>query len=308
MTDDVRLAFAHPIERAVATAGEDPADRIMLRDHIRDVEIGAFQAERGTRQRVKFNVVVEVAPLGDLQDLDDDVDRILSYDALIEAIDYELGAERLNLLETLAARIAERVLLSPLAQRVFVRIEKLDKGPFTLGVEIVRSQTRAPIRPVEDEALPHPRVVLLSNTAIGDTRLAGFLDALVATDMPAILCVGLGDMPAPQVGHPMAQRRVDLLAMEQNAWALAARDARCVVVESRTELDWGLKNGQLSVWAPSRLVLDATDKPESHAPGVLALWLAEHFHGAEVVSVGLPLPEGAGLPVRVLAELDAAAL
>ena len=39
----------------------------------------------------------------------DDVDRILSYDRVTEAIDAELGAERLNLLETLAARVAERI-------------------------------------------------------------------------------------------------------------------------------------------------------------------------------------------------------
>ena len=97
MSDETRLAFAHPSERAAATASNsDPLDRISLRDHIREVEIGAFQAERGLRQRISCNVVVEVVPMGD--HLDDDVDRILSYDTLIEAIDYELKAERLNLL------------------------------------------------------------------------------------------------------------------------------------------------------------------------------------------------------------------
>jgi dihydroneopterin aldolase len=34
-------------------------DRISLRDYI-EVEIGAFQQERGHLQRIKFNVVVEV--------------------------------------------------------------------------------------------------------------------------------------------------------------------------------------------------------------------------------------------------------
>src|SRR5574343_345515 len=113
MTSDIRLAFAHPEERAVASASADPRDRISLRDHVVEVEIGAFQQERGTRQRIQFNVVVEVRPQP--QPLDDDVDKILSYDRITEAIAAELAAERLNLLETLASRMAERIMGEPQA-------------------------------------------------------------------------------------------------------------------------------------------------------------------------------------------------
>ena len=63
MSSDIHLAFAHPSERSAATARPGPLDRISLRDHIVEVEIGAFQQERGTTQRVCFNVVVEIAPL-----------------------------------------------------------------------------------------------------------------------------------------------------------------------------------------------------------------------------------------------------
>ena len=87
MSKEVRLAFAHPSERAEAMAGDNPLDRISLRDHIVDVEIGAFQAERGVTQRICFNVVVEVQPL--TGPVDDDVDRILSYDRVTEAIAVE---------------------------------------------------------------------------------------------------------------------------------------------------------------------------------------------------------------------------
>ena len=117
MTSDTRLAFAHPSERAAATAGPEPLDRISLRDHIVEVEIGAFQAERGVTQRICFNVVVEVQPL--TGPVDDDVDRILSYDRVTEAIAYELSDERLNLLETLAERVADRILLERQAMRGF---------------------------------------------------------------------------------------------------------------------------------------------------------------------------------------------
>ncbi len=300
MTTDIRLAFAHPEERAVASASADPRDRISLRDHIVEVEIGAFQQERGTRQRVQFNVVVEVRPQP--QPLDDDVDKILSYDRITEAIAAELSAERLNLLETLAARIAERILAEPQAMRVFVRVEKLDRGPGKLGVEIVRSRAEAPVRAVGSdgtEEAVHPLVVYLDNAAIEDAGLSARLDGLQARGVPVILAVGLPDGPQPVTGHKPTQRRVDLLAIEQNAWRLAAKDDRCVVVATRTEIDWAVKRGQMIVWAPSKLVLDAVDGPQGREPVALALWLAEVMAASGLVVHGdVALPAGSRVPVE----------
>ncbi len=301
MTSDTRLAFEHPSARSEA-AGQPgrPPDRISLRDHVVDADIGAFQQERGRRQRLAFNVVVEVAPPG--RPLDDDVDRILSYDTITEAIAHELAEERLNLLETLADRVADRILQAPQALRVFVRIEKLDRGPGALGVEIVRSRGETPPMAAVDGDVPHPRVVHLSNAAIASHSLAAVLDALQASGQPAILCVGPPDAPRPETGHAMTQRRIDLLAIEQNAWVLAARDPRCVVVATRTELDWAMKHGTISVWAPSKIVLDAVDGP-SAAPrdaGALTAWFAQLMQATELVMAGADLPQTA-LPVRSLA-------
>lgn len=138
MKNEIKLAFSHPVERSISNISDIELDRISLRDHIVEVEIGAFQSERGLTQRICFNVVVEVKPVH--QVIDDDVDKILSYDKVTEAISDEVCAERVNLLETLAQRIADRVLIEPQAYRVFVRIEKLDRGPGALGVEIVRTE------------------------------------------------------------------------------------------------------------------------------------------------------------------------
>ncbi len=291
MSDETRLAFAHPSERAKATAGNDPLDRISLADHEREVEIGAFQQERGLLQRVRFNVVVEVRSAADPDA--DDVDRILSYDTIVEAIDHELQAERLNLLETLAARIAERILVHPLAARCFVRIEKLDRGPFALGVEIVRTAPERPRLSLLKEGAPHPLVVFLSNAAIAREDLPALLDRLEEQGAPLILCVGRPDGPIPQAAHAMPQRRIDLLAIEQNAWILASRDDRCVVVDSRTELDWAMKHGRISVWAPSKLVLDSVDGPQtSDREGEpLAAWLAERFEAREMLFFGGDVPD-----------------
>ncbi|MFC7703934.1 dihydroneopterin aldolase [Plastorhodobacter daqingensis] len=289
MTTDIRLAFAHPEERAEATAGADPRDRISLRDHVVEVEIGAFQTERGKTQRVCFNIVVEVRPHP--APIEDDVDRILSYDRITEAIAAELAAERLNLLETLAARIAERILAEPQAMRVFVRIEKLDRGPGALGVEIVRSRAEAPMQAAAGDgslADLQPIVVCLDNAAIAAPDLSQRLDALLGRGRPLVLTVGLPAEALPQVEPRAVQRRIDLLGIEQNAWRLAARDGRCLVVGSRTEIDWALRNGRMIVWAPSKLVLDAVDGPKASArDGVaLALWLAETLAADRLLVMG----------------------
>jgi 7,8-dihydroneopterin aldolase/epimerase/oxygenase len=296
MTSDIRLAFAHPEERAAASAGADPRDRISLRDHVVEADIGAFQQERGTKQRLRFNVVVEVRPHP--APLEDDVDRILSYDRITEAIAAELAEERLNLLETLAEKVAERVLAEPQAMRAFVRIEKLDRGPGALGVEIARSRAEAPTSAEDDsgamQAL-HPLVVYLDNATIAAADLAARLDQWQARGLPVILTVGLPDFPRPETGHRPTQRRIDMLAI---AWVLAARDDRCVVVSTRTEIDWAMKHGRMIVWAPSKLVLDAVDGPHSREPVALALWLAEMTAAAGMIVHGdVTVPAGSRVAV-----------
>lgn len=288
MSDEITQAFRHPSERAKALAGDPPRDRISMTEHRREVEIGAFQSERGVTQTVQFDVVVEVETRA--EGAVDDVDRILSYDTIIEAIDAALAAERVNLLETLAARIADHILAHPLAARCIVRIGKLDRGPYVLGVEILRNapEGRRNMRLLQPGA-PHPVVVFLSTSALARDDMGDLLDALDGSDAPLILCV---DRPAalpPQAAHAMPQRRIDLLAIEQSAWVLAARDPRCVVVESRTELEWAMRQGQISVWAPSKLVLDAVEGPPSNLtdPCRLALWLASAFDAQSVMAFGV---------------------
>ncbi len=291
-------AFDSLDARASVNGQANVNDRISLRDHIVTVEIGAFQAERGTTQRVSFDVVVEVAPPPG--PIDDHVDRILSYDTITQAISHELAAGRLNLLETLAERICQRILAEPQAQRVHVRIQKLDRGPGALGVEIVRSkatgeQDNAPT----GVSPPDPWVVFLSNAAIASQNLSGWIDNLGAMQKPVILCVGAGDVAAPVSDAKPTQRHIDLLAVDQNAWVLAGRDARCVVVDTKTELDWGLRNNQISVWAPSRIILDAVDAPPID-PMALVQWFAGQMGAECLVLIGAPAVICENLAVMVV--------
>jgi dihydroneopterin aldolase len=247
-----------------------------------------------------FNIVVEVRP--QVSPVEDDVDRIMSYDRITEAISDELATQRVNLLETLAEHIAERILAAPQAMRAFVRIEKLDRGPFKLGVEIVRTRAAQPVTTqTGDQVALHPVVVYLGNAQIEAPELQTRIAALAETGVPVILCVGLPDKPVPQVGITAVQRRIDLLAIEENAWVLASRNRNWMVVESRTEIDWAIRQGNVIIWAPTKLVLDTPDGPLDRAANgpALALWLAETLAARSlVVPQGLSLSAGSRVPVE----------
>ena len=166
------------------------------------------------------------------------------------------------------------------------------RGPFSLGVEIVRARDGVAGAGQDHIEAPHPRAVYLSNAALASPFFSDWIDQLADRDAPLIICVGQSDVPAPQSQNMLAQRRIDLLAIEQNAWALAARDYRCKVVATRTELDWAMKNGQVCVWAPSKIVLDAVDGPSASPRDALALvaWFAAEMTATELVVIGDEAP------------------
>ena len=275
------------------------ANRLLLGNYIRQAEIGAFDEERGVEQTLRFNLSVETtapdAPGGD------DVDGILSYDTLVQTIDAVLAGERLDLLETLAERICDRLLDRDRISQVHLRIEKLDRGPFSLGIEIERSRPAAApelcdLARAMGEAAGAPVVAVVDDEAAGQARLIEWCDALLAEGRPVILA----PCPAPGAGvhattprradTAAAQRQIDLLAMEQLAWTIAARDPRCRVVESRTELQYAIDKAFLAVWAPARIVRRARE-PEVRdqlSGAELAKWFAGLLGAERVVTLGQP--------------------
>ncbi|TNC74602.1 dihydroneopterin aldolase [Rubellimicrobium roseum] len=288
--DEIRQAFGHPLARSEATATR-PLDRISLRDHVVAVEIGAFEVERGVTQRLRFDIVVEVAPQSDAGD---DVDRILSYDRLTEAVAAELSRERLALLETLAERVAARILREPQAERAFVRIQKLDRGPGDLGVEIVRIRDDQ----LQEHEMPkglNPRVVLLGESEAASPGFSSTLRLLKADDVPLVLVAPAAK--APGAATPEAQDRMDLLAADQGAWLLAGRHPELVVAATRTEVDWNLRHGRTVVWAPFKLALD--QGWQGNDPLYRTIMFAWSLDAAEVVLIGHPLKGLMEAPVRV---------
>jgi dihydroneopterin aldolase len=116
-------------------------DRVFVHDLVLDVEIGVYTHEKGVAQRVRFSVDVDLVPAS--QALNDDIGRAFDYDTIIKGIKASVGRGHINLVETLAEEVARRCLVHPRAARVTVKVEKLDKGPGAVGVEIVRSKAEA---------------------------------------------------------------------------------------------------------------------------------------------------------------------
>ncbi|MGB0497303.1 MAG: dihydroneopterin aldolase [Rubricella sp.] len=228
-------------------------DRIFLAEHVREVEIGAFGEERGHRQRLRFDITLDVAP--DRAGLSDDVDRVLSYDLILAAIDAGLAAERLSLLETLAERIAAFCLEHPKVALARVRIEKLDRVPGALGVEIVR---REGVLPAPETTAPRAALHLLGLRGIP----------------PAPAMIALHDShPVEAAEHA---RRIALLRMDEAAWAFAADDPGMIVAATRTEAEHAVLTGKIAVIAPMRLVLDAPEADPAPETG-LAAWIARRL-------------------------------
>jgi dihydroneopterin aldolase len=127
--------------RISTTGGKgEPLDRIFVRDYVLNVEIGVHHHEKGVTQRVRFSVDVDITPSTDA--LDDDIGRTFDYDFVINGIKSIIARGHINLVETLAEEVAQHCLEHPRVERVAVTIEKLDKDPGAVGVEIIRSKTR----------------------------------------------------------------------------------------------------------------------------------------------------------------------
>ena len=122
------------------TGTDVPYDRVFVHDLVLDAEIGVYTHEKGVTQRARFSVDIEVAPSDEA--IEDQIDRVLDYDMIIETIKDALAQGHINLVETLADEIATRCLANPRAASVKVKIEKLDKQPGAVGVEIVRRRER----------------------------------------------------------------------------------------------------------------------------------------------------------------------
>ena len=122
-------------------------DHVFVRDFVVSAQIGAYDFERGIRQRVVFDVEALVWRAGAHPD---DMRSIFSYDLILDAIRLVVGRGHLDFVETLAEEVAAVLLQHARVRSVRVGIRKLDVIEGAVGVEIRRERASgsADVRPV----------------------------------------------------------------------------------------------------------------------------------------------------------------
>ncbi len=129
--------------RKAASKSRQIGDGIFVRDFVVDCNVGVYAEEQGVTQKVRFTVEARLAK--DVFSVDDKMAEVPSYADIIDAIVALARGGHINLVETFAERIAERVLSDKRITAVRIVLEKLERGPLR-GVEIIRPATKEAAR------------------------------------------------------------------------------------------------------------------------------------------------------------------
>ena len=119
----------------------DETDHIFVHDFVALLSIGAYQAERGVRQRVRFSVDADVRRPAEPPT---DMRGVFSYDIIIETIRVLAARAHVTFVETLAEELAATLLAYPQLTLVSVKVEKLDVIDGSVGIVITRDRTSLP--------------------------------------------------------------------------------------------------------------------------------------------------------------------
>jgi dihydroneopterin aldolase len=118
---------------------------VFIRDLVLAASIGVYPSEHAALQRVRINldlaVIEDAGPRHSRPAVGrDDLARVVDYEAVANIARGCVAAGHVQLVETLAERIAEQILADPRIRSVHVRVEKLDvfADAASAGVEIER--------------------------------------------------------------------------------------------------------------------------------------------------------------------------
>lgn len=115
---------------------------VFVHDLTIDASIGVYHHEKLDKQRIRINLDLAVRE-GDASHMDDDINNVVCYEQVVTSIRGLIDAGHVNLVETLAERIASLCLEDRRVRVARVRVEKLDVFPdaTSVGVEIERVST-----------------------------------------------------------------------------------------------------------------------------------------------------------------------
>jgi dihydroneopterin aldolase len=108
-----------------------------VRDFVVSAQIGAYDFERGIRQRVVFDVEALVRRAGAHPD---DMRSIFSYDVILDAIRLVVGRGHVDFVETFAEEVAAVLLQHARVRSVRINVRKLDVIEGEVGIEIRRER------------------------------------------------------------------------------------------------------------------------------------------------------------------------
>src|SRR3954469_20428324 len=97
--------------------------RVFVRDLVLSARIGVYQHEKLATQRVRINLELVCTEHAAIKD---DLDNVVNYADLVEQVRAIVDEGHINLVETLADRVAQACLVDRRVQSAKVRIEKLD--------------------------------------------------------------------------------------------------------------------------------------------------------------------------------------
>ena len=111
---------------------------VFLRDMVLQASIGIYPHEQAARQRIRINVDLGVIERGGGRA--DRLDRVVDYEQVADRVRLIVAAGHINLVETLAERIAAACLEDGRVRLARIRVEKLDVFPDVgaAGVEVER--------------------------------------------------------------------------------------------------------------------------------------------------------------------------
>lgn len=113
--------------------------RVFVRDLVLPFSIGIYPREKGLRRRVRLNVELHVAaPLPNSDDFAD----VVNYETIVAGIKAITEGAHINLVETLADRVATLCLADRRVAAARVQVEKLDVWPETESVGVVVERKR----------------------------------------------------------------------------------------------------------------------------------------------------------------------
>lgn len=138
----IEALYRFPKGEQVLAEASTGKRHVFVRDLILEAAIGAYETEKGNNQRIRINVHLTLAEAE--AEHGDQLENVVCYDSLVAGIRTILAAGHINLVETLAEKIAAFALDDARIDSIRVRVEKLDaiREAASVGVEIERNRIR----------------------------------------------------------------------------------------------------------------------------------------------------------------------